>query len=285
MDAGARGLVGAAAARWSRSPAAVWYTGRRSCSSTARGVPRSRRRVGPASASSRRGIAPPGSPATGRASSCACRATSPAPRRRIGRRARSGGSRSQGSLSCDWRKDASTQPSRRSVAPSRPRRRRSTGRDSCPPSSRSCWRLERLDGARRACVELEQIATGYESAMLGAMVAHARGAVHLADGRAARGARRPAEGGRDMARARRSVRDRADARARRATRAALLGDEEAAALEHEAARDIFERSVRSPTSRGSRRRRRASTGSRAASSRSCGSSPPARRTARSLRRS
>ena len=97
-----------------------------------------------------------------------------------------------------------------------------------------------VDAARRACLELEEIATGYESAMLGAMVAHARGAVHLAEGepREALVALRRAvetwhalDAPYEIARTRVLVGD--------ACR--LLGDEEAAGLEHDAARDIFER--------------------------------------------
>ena len=42
--------------RWSRSPVAAWCTARRSCSWTAPGAAHSRRRTAPASASSRRGI-------------------------------------------------------------------------------------------------------------------------------------------------------------------------------------------------------------------------------------
>jgi DNA-binding CsgD family transcriptional regulator/tetratricopeptide (TPR) repeat protein len=97
-----------------------------------------------------------------------------------------------------------------------------------------------VDSARRACLELEEIARGYESAMLEAMVAHARGAVHLAEGdaqaahvalRTAAEAWRVLEAPYEIARTRVLVGE--------ACRA--LGDEEAAALEHEAARDGFER--------------------------------------------
>nr|MBA3376224.1 helix-turn-helix transcriptional regulator [Actinomycetota bacterium] len=51
-----------------------------------------------------------------------------------------------------------------------------------------------VDDARSACRELEEIAARYESAMLGAIVAYARGAVHLAeaDAQAALGALRAA---------------------------------------------------------------------------------------------
>ena len=94
--------------------------------------------------------------------------------------------------------------------------------------------------ARRACFELEQIETEYESPMLGAIVAHARGAVHLVE-------REPRE-------ALVSLRTAADAwqaldapyeiartRVLVGEACRLLGDDEAAALEHEAARSIFER--------------------------------------------
>jgi DNA-binding NarL/FixJ family response regulator len=97
-----------------------------------------------------------------------------------------------------------------------------------------------VESARRACLELEELARGYESAMLGAMVAHARGAVQLAEGdaQAALVALRTAsetwhalEAPYEIARTRILVGE--------ACR--LLGDKEAATLEHEAARNIFER--------------------------------------------
>jgi DNA-binding NarL/FixJ family response regulator len=93
--------------------------------------------------------------------------------------------------------------------------------------------------ARDACSRLEAIAERYESAMLDAMVAHARGAVALADGdgRAALVELRPAllawqgldapyEAGR--------------ARVLVGLACRAVGDEEAAALELEAARGTFE---------------------------------------------
>jgi DNA-binding CsgD family transcriptional regulator len=97
-----------------------------------------------------------------------------------------------------------------------------------------------VESARRACRELEELAGVYESAMLAALVAHAEGAVHLADGDApaALVALRRAgetwlalEAPYEIARTRVLVGE--------ACR--LLGDEEAAVLEHEAARGIFER--------------------------------------------
>jgi DNA-binding CsgD family transcriptional regulator len=94
--------------------------------------------------------------------------------------------------------------------------------------------------ARSACLELEKIGKRFESAMLAAMVEHARGAVELAsdDARAALAALREAlsiwqalEAPYEIARTRVLV--------GRACR--LLDDEEAASLEFEAARGIFER--------------------------------------------
>jgi DNA-binding CsgD family transcriptional regulator len=95
-----------------------------------------------------------------------------------------------------------------------------------------------VEEARTGCRELEEIAGRYESAMLAALVAHARGASELAAGeaRSALGSLRQAgetwqelEAPYDAARARVLVAE--------ACRA--LGDDDAAALELEAARDAF----------------------------------------------
>lgn len=97
-----------------------------------------------------------------------------------------------------------------------------------------------VDAAHGACVELEGIAAGYESAMLGAIVAHARGAVHLARGepreallslRNATETWRALDAPYEIARTRTLIGDAAR----------LAGDDDAAALEHGAARRIFER--------------------------------------------
>jgi DNA-binding CsgD family transcriptional regulator/tetratricopeptide (TPR) repeat protein len=97
-----------------------------------------------------------------------------------------------------------------------------------------------VDAARRACLELEEIASTYESAMLAALLAHARGAVHLAGGeprealaslRTAAETWRTLDAPYEIARTRILVGD--------ACR--LLGDEEAAVFEHDAAKGIFER--------------------------------------------
>jgi ATP/maltotriose-dependent transcriptional regulator MalT len=97
-----------------------------------------------------------------------------------------------------------------------------------------------VESARRASLELEELAGGYESAMLEAMVAYASASVHLAEGeaqaavvalRSAGEIWRELEAPYETARTRVLVGD--------AYR--LLGDEEASALEHEAARSIFER--------------------------------------------
>jgi DNA-binding CsgD family transcriptional regulator len=94
--------------------------------------------------------------------------------------------------------------------------------------------------ARRACAELQELARGFDSAMLTALVAHAQGAVHLAEGdaqaalvalRAAREAWHALEAPYEIARTRVLVGEACQ----------VLGDDEAAALELEAARSIFER--------------------------------------------
>jgi DNA-binding CsgD family transcriptional regulator len=94
--------------------------------------------------------------------------------------------------------------------------------------------------ARAACVELEGLATAYGSAMLDAVAARARGALELAEGdpeaalpslRRAAGAWQELEVPYEMARARALV-----AQACRA-----LGDEDAARMEREAAREAFAR--------------------------------------------
>ena len=71
------------------------------------------------------------------------------------------------------------------------------------------------DGARRACDELEELAAGYESAMLDGIVAHARGAVAARGGRRAVGARLSSTSRRHLAGTRSPVRDRAHPDARR----------------------------------------------------------------------
>jgi DNA-binding CsgD family transcriptional regulator len=97
-----------------------------------------------------------------------------------------------------------------------------------------------VESARRACRELDELASVYESEMLAALVARAEGAVHLADGdpQAALGPLRRAgetwlalEAPYEIARTRLLVGE--------ACR--LLGDQEAADLEQVAARRIFER--------------------------------------------
>ena len=97
-----------------------------------------------------------------------------------------------------------------------------------------------VDAAAVACLELEELAKRFESAMLGAMVAHARGAVELARGdpTAALGALRHSleiwkelEAPYEVARTRELI----------GLACRGLGDEEAAALELDAARRTFEK--------------------------------------------
>jgi DNA-binding CsgD family transcriptional regulator len=96
------------------------------------------------------------------------------------------------------------------------------------------------DSARRACVELQELAQGFDSAMLTGLVSHAQGALHLAEGdahaalvalRNARETWHVLEAPYEIARTRVLVGE--------ACRA--LGDKEAGALELDAARSIFER--------------------------------------------
>jgi DNA-binding CsgD family transcriptional regulator len=96
------------------------------------------------------------------------------------------------------------------------------------------------ENARRACGELNELARGFDSVMLKALAAHAEGSVHLAEGdanvalatlRDARETWQTLEAPYEIARTRLLV----------GTACQLLGDDEAAALELEAARDIFER--------------------------------------------
>ena len=96
-----------------------------------------------------------------------------------------------------------------------------------------------IEEARDACRELEQIATSYESAMLGAMVAHARGAVELALGDAGAALvtlRRAAE----VWQALEAPYESARTRVLIAQACRDLGDEDTATMELEAARGIFE---------------------------------------------
>ena len=94
------------------------------------------------------------------------------------------------------------------------------------------------DEARRACAELEELATRYESAMLAAMVAYAHGAVALAEGNvqsALVGLRRAQQAWIDLD----APYEVARTRALLARVCSALGDAEAAALETESARVIF----------------------------------------------
>ena len=93
--------------------------------------------------------------------------------------------------------------------------------------------------ARASCTELEAIATGHEQGMLGALAAQARGAVELADGqpRAALPAlRRAVELWEDLAAPYESSR----ARVLLSIACRELGDEDAARLELDCARRVFE---------------------------------------------
>jgi len=96
-----------------------------------------------------------------------------------------------------------------------------------------------IEEARTACRELEEIAELFESALLGAMVAHARGAVELAEGdaQAALVALRQAS---QVWQALEAPYEAARTRVLVGQACRALGDAEAAALELDAARGIFE---------------------------------------------
>ena len=119
------------------------------------------------------------------------------------------------------------------------------------------------DDARRACDELEELAAGYESAMLDGIVAHARGAVQLAEGDAQLALASLNRAG-DIWQALEAPYEIARTRTLVGEACRALGDEEAAGLELEAARGIFERlgakpdldrlTARSPDAHGLSRR-------------------------------
>jgi DNA-binding CsgD family transcriptional regulator len=102
-----------------------------------------------------------------------------------------------------------------------------------------------VDDARNACTELEQIAADFETDVLQALAMHARGAVELAagDARAALGPlRRAFEIWQHIA----APYEAARTRTLLALACRALGDDEAAALELDAARAAFERLGASP---------------------------------------
>jgi DNA-binding CsgD family transcriptional regulator len=92
--------------------------------------------------------------------------------------------------------------------------------------------------ARSACGELEEIAGGYESGMLGAMAVHARGAVELADGDA-RVALVPLRQASQAWQELGSPYEAARARVLVGLACRALGDDDACALDLEAARAVF----------------------------------------------
>ncbi len=97
-----------------------------------------------------------------------------------------------------------------------------------------------VEEARTACAEFEELAERYESAMLGAMVAHARGAVLVAAGEA-RGALGPLRDAERVWLALDAPYEIARTRLLVSRACADLGDDETARLERVAAQEIFER--------------------------------------------
>ncbi|HEX4733842.1 MAG TPA: LuxR C-terminal-related transcriptional regulator [Thermoleophilaceae bacterium] len=96
------------------------------------------------------------------------------------------------------------------------------------------------ESARVACAELQDLARNYDSAMLGALLAHAQGAVHLAEGDA-QAALVPLRSARETWHALDAPYEIARTRVLAGEACRALGDAEAAALELEAAQEIFER--------------------------------------------
>ena len=95
-----------------------------------------------------------------------------------------------------------------------------------------------VEEARAGCRELEEIAAPYDSAMLGALVAHARGALELASGDARSALvslRQAGETWQELD----APYDTARARALVAEACHALGDDDTAALELDAAREMF----------------------------------------------
>ena len=139
-----------------------------------------------------------------------------------------------------------------------------------------------IEEARSACNELEELARRYESAMLTAMVAHAKGVVALAeeDCRASLVALREAQ---RIWLELDTPYEVARTRALLAEDCSALDDSEAAALELASAREIFQAARRRTRPRPPRLAeiRPMRTGSPAASSKCCGSSQPGRAIVRS----
>jgi DNA-binding CsgD family transcriptional regulator len=99
-------------------------------------------------------------------------------------------------------------------------------------------RADDVDTARSACLELETIAADYEAAMLDAAVHYAKGAVDLAEGDPASALvllRRASQAWQELD----APYEEARARVLIAQACLALGDDEAATMEREAARDAF----------------------------------------------
>ena len=138
-----------------------------------------------------------------------------------------------------------------------------------------------VEAARRACIELEELADGYESGMLGGdgRACPGRGAARR--GRRAGGARRRCAGPSSSGSALEAPYEIARTRVLVGEACRLLGDDEAAASSSRRRAASSSASARSRTSPASRRAPQMRTGCRDASSRCSASSPPERATARS----
>ena len=185
---------------------------------------------------------PPPTPATrpiARPRSTACAGTSPLPRRPTARRAAAGSSRSPASPSCDWRKGAGTPPRPGSAGRS-PRPRIRCDACAAPGVRRDHARGRRRRGRASGERELERLAARHDSGMVRALAAHAAGAVALAEGDAGAALtalRRACAAWQELG----VPYEAARARVLVGARVPRLGDEDAAALELEAAGDTFAR--------------------------------------------
>ena len=120
---------------------------------------------------------------TSRARCTACAERLRPPRRRTGTRAKEGGSRSRDSPCCGSPRAVPTRRPRRSAASlSATIGSARSARSCCRPTSRSCWPWARPGKRATRAASSRRSAARFDTGLLGAMAAHARGAVELAGG-------------------------------------------------------------------------------------------------------
>ena len=190
-----------------------------------------------------------------------------------GRRAGSGGSRIRVSPSCGLRRVGATMAAirRANTETTAPLKRAGL----LPAYVEIMVTVGEIEEARSACRELEQIATSYESAMLGGMVAHAGGG-RVGAWRCRRCSRRAAPCRSGLGRALEAPYESARTRELIAQACRDLGDEDTGTMELEAARGIFEQLRATPGSRTTRSAASVERDPRALAARARGA-PPRRR--------